>query len=96
MRGFVLLGASMKAIQFKQVGNHVGNSDEVLNSLGVTITYSGSGRGENPVIQKTCKRDNLTHPIQFDDWIIDIKGVVFILNDEQYQILKSLMSPKKT
>ena len=93
MRGFVLLGVSMQSIQFKQTGNYVGNSDEVFAKLGGTITYSGSGRGENLVIQKTYERDNKCFPLQFEDWIVDINGVILVLNDEQYQALLSIKRP---
>lgn len=45
----------MKAIQFKETNYQLmsGNCEEVLTVLGGSITYTGSGRGEDLIIQKT-------------------------------------------
>lgn len=85
----------MKSIQFKQTNSPmtVGNDVEVFAILGGSITYSGSGRGEDFVIQKTYERDNKCFPLQFDDWIVDINGVIFVLSDEQYRALLSIKRP---
>ena len=85
----------MKSIQFKQINSPVtgGNDVEVFTMLGGSITYSGSGRGEDFVIQKTYERDNKCFPLQFDDWIVEIDGVIFVLSDEQYQALLSINRP---
>lgn len=88
----------MKSIQFKKTNYQLmsGNCEEVRTVLGGSITYTGSGRGEDLIIQKTYERDNQTFPLQFDDWIVDIDGVILILSDVQYQAFLSLLSPQKS
>lgn len=88
----------MKAIQFKETNYQLmsGNCEEVLTVLGGSITYTGSGQGEDLIIQKTYKRDNQTFPLQFDDWIVDIDGVIIVLSDVQYQALISKLSTQKS
>lgn len=77
----------MKAIQFKKTGQYTGNCDEVTRLLGGTVTYVGQrGREAN----KTYERDGETFPIQFEDWIVDINGVIFVLSEKQYNALKSV------
>ncbi|HFE9914465.1 hypothetical protein AB719_17320 [Acinetobacter baumannii] len=77
----------MKAIQFKKTGQYTGNHDEVTRLLGGTVTYVGKrGREAN----KTYERDGETFPIQFDDWLVDIDGVILVLNEKQYEALKSV------
>ncbi|EME5683455.1 hypothetical protein PX039_14435 [Acinetobacter baumannii] len=77
----------MKAIQFKKTGQYTGNCDEVARLLGGTVTYVGQrGREAN----KTYERDGETFPIQFDDWLVDIEGVILVLNEKQYQALNSV------
>ncbi|HDI1573489.1 TPA: hypothetical protein PKR33_000956 [Acinetobacter baumannii] len=77
----------MKAIQFKKTGQYTGNCDEVTRLLGGTVTYAGQrGREAN----KTYERDGETFPIQFDDWLVDIEGVILVLSEKQYQALKSV------
>lgn len=86
----------MKSIQFKQTGNYVGNSDKVVAILGGTLTYTGqrgSSESENYIVEKTYERDNKCFPLQFDDWIIDINGVIIVLSDEQYRALLSIKRP---
>ena len=75
----------MKAIQFKKTGHYVGNHDEVTKVLGGAVIYVGQ-RGENKAI-KTYERDNQTLPLQFNDWIMDINGIILVLDDTQYQAL---------
>ena len=75
----------MKAIQFKKTGHYVGNHDEVTKVLGGAVIYVGR-RGENKAI-KTYERDNQTLPLQFNDWIMDINGIILVLDDTQYQAL---------
>ncbi|WP_151833771.1 hypothetical protein [Acinetobacter seifertii] len=77
----------MKAIQFKKTGQYTGNHDEVTRLLGGTVTYVGQrGREAN----KTYERDGETFPIQFDDWLVDIEGVILVLSEKQYEALKSV------
>ncbi|MCO9048466.1 hypothetical protein [Acinetobacter sp. UC24323] len=77
----------MKAIQFKKTGQYTGNCDEVTRLLGGTVTYAGQRGGE---ANKTYERDGETFPIQFDDWLVDIEGVILVLSEKQYQALKSV------
>ncbi|MFW1969373.1 hypothetical protein ACG95P_20205 [Acinetobacter guillouiae] len=88
----------MKAIQFKKTNYQLmsGNCEEVRTVLGGSITYTGSGRGEDLIVQKTYERDNQTFPLQFDDWIVDVDGVILVLSDVQYQAFLSLLSPQKS
>lgn len=85
----------MKSIQFKKTNYQLmsGNCEEVHTVLGGLITYAGSGRGEDLIIQKTYERDNKCFPLQFDDWIVEIDGVIFVLSDERYQALLSINRP---
>ncbi|WP_151819434.1 hypothetical protein [Acinetobacter seifertii] len=77
----------MKAIKFEKVGYQTGNHDEVTRLLGGTVTYVGQrGREAN----KTYERDGETFPIQFDDWLVDIEGVILVLSEKQYQALNSV------
>lgn len=88
----------MKAVQFIKSNSLLtsGNDVEVFAILGGSITYSGSGRGEDFVIQKTYERDNKCYPLQFEDWIVDIDGVILVLTDEQYQALLTVVNPQKS
>gem|GEM_PF-788502 len=86
----------MKAIQFKQTNCQLmgGNLQEITSKLGGTIAYTGKCGSTD--IQKTYERDNQTFPLQFDDWIVDIDGVILVLSDIQYQAFISLLSPNKS
>jgi len=75
----------MKAIQFKKTGYYVGNHDEVTEALAGAVIYVGQ-RGKNEAI-KTYERDNQIFPLQFNDWIMDIDGIILVLDDTQYQAL---------
>lgn len=84
----------MKAIQFKKTNHYTGNHDEVTGMLGGTVVYVGQ-RGNTETI-KSYERDNQTFPLQFDDWIVDVDGVILVLSDVQYQAFLSLLSPQKS
>lgn len=84
----------MKAIQFKKTNHYTGNHDEVTGMLGGTVVYIGQ-RGKTETI-KSYERDNQAFPLQFDDWIVDIDGVILVLSDVQYQAFLSLLSPQKS
>ena len=84
----------MKAIQFKKTNHYTGNHDEVTGMLGGTVVYVGQ-RGNTETI-KSYERDNQAVPLQFDDWIVDIDGVILILSEVQYQAFLSLVSPQKS
>lgn len=96
MRGFILFEDAMKSIQFQKTNCQLmgSNFQEITDMFGGIITYLGGSATTD--IQKTYERDNQAFPLQFNDWIVDIDGVIFVLNDEQYQILKSLMPPQKS
>ncbi|MFP6818803.1 hypothetical protein [Acinetobacter sp.] len=85
----------MKAIQFQKTNCQLmgGNFQEITSKLGGTIAYIGKCGSTD--IQKTYERDNQTFPLQFDDWIVDIDGVILVLSDIQYQAFISLLSPNK-
>ena len=84
----------MKVVQFKKTGNFTGNHDELTKALGGTVTYVGQ-HGKTETI-KTYDRDNQTFPLQFNDWIVEIQGVIFVFNDLQYKtLLLELMNPPK-
>lgn len=78
----------MKAIQFKKTGQYTGNCEDVTGLLAGAVTYDGQCGVEG--IQITYERDAETFPIQFDDWIVDIDGVIFVLSEKQYEALKSV------
>ena len=75
----------MKAIQFKKTGYYVGNHDEVTKVLDGAVVYVGQREGNEAI--KTFERDNQAFPLQFDDWIVDLNGVILVLDDMQYQAL---------
>ena len=79
----------MKVIQFKKSGQYTGNCDEVTKAFGGTVTYTGKCGSKD--IQKTYERGDQCLPLQFNDWIIDIDGVVLILSEDQYRVLKSVV-----
>jgi len=84
----------MKAIQFKKTGAHSGNCGEVFTCLGGKIVYAGKSGSTG--IQKTYERDNHTFPLQFNDWIVEMQGVIFVLSDLQYKTLSlELMNQPK-
>ncbi|XZV00579.1 hypothetical protein ACT4YK_12405 [Acinetobacter baumannii] len=78
----------MKAIQFKKTGQYTGNCEDVTSLLAGAITYSGQCGVAG--IQVTYERDGETFPIQFDDWLVDIEGVILVLSEKQYQALNSV------
>lgn len=79
----------MKAIKFKKSGPHTGNCNEVTKVLWGTVTYTGQCGSK--WIQKNYERGNQCLSLQFDDWIVDINGVILILSEDQYQALKSVV-----
>jgi hypothetical protein len=83
----------MKSIQFKKTNHYTGNHDEVTEMLGGTVVYIGQC-GKTETI-KSYERDNQTFQLQFDDWIVDIDGVILVLSGIQYQAFISLLSPNK-
>ncbi|KQE85730.1 hypothetical protein [Acinetobacter lactucae] len=78
----------MKSVQFIKVGHYSGNHDEITRLLGGEVTYVGQCGVAG--IKITYERDGETFPIQFDDWIVDIDGVIFVLSEKQYNALKSV------
>lgn len=85
----------MKAIQFKKIGTFVGNHEDVQELFGGVITYSGKGRGAG--IQMTYECGIQNQVLQFDDWIVDLNGVILVLDDIQYQalLLETLIAKKQ-
>ncbi|MDR9699487.1 hypothetical protein RJC83_01730 [Acinetobacter baumannii] len=78
----------MKAIQFKKTGQYTGNCEDVTSLLSGAVTYGGQCGVAGTQI--TYERDGGVFPIQFDDWIVDIDGVIFVLSEKQYEALKSV------
>ena len=94
MRGFALFGVAMKVIQFKKIGNRTGNHDEVARAVGGSISYATKCGSTD--IQLTYERDNKSFPLQFNDWIVDADGVVFVFSPDQYQKFLTLLPPRES
>ena len=75
----------MKAIQFKKTGTFTGNDEEIQALLGGHFCYTGKGRLED--IEMYFERGSQSLPIKFNDWIIDLNGVILVLDGAQYQAL---------
>ena len=75
----------MKAIQFKKTGTFTGNAEEIQALLGGHFCYTGKGRLED--IEMYFERGSQSLPIKFNDWIIDLNGVILVLDGAQYQAL---------
>ena len=89
MRGFVLLGDNMKAIQFKKTDCPVsGMSDqEIMREFGGIFEFEGRGQGERiTTFKPTNGQEKL---VRLGDWILEIDGVIVVLNNEEYQLLQS-------
>ena len=75
----------MKAIQFKKTGTFTGNDEEIQALFGGHFCYMGKGRLKD--IEMYFERGSQSLPIRFDDWIIDLNGVILVLDGAQYQAL---------
>jgi len=75
----------MKAIQFKKTGTFTGNDEEIQALFGGHFCYMGKGRLKN--IEMYFERGSQSLPIRFDDWIVDLDGVILVLDGAQYQAL---------
>lgn len=75
----------MKAIQFKKTGTFTGNAEEIQALFGGHFCYTGKGRLED--IEMYFERGSQSLPIKFNDWIIDLNGVILVLDGAQYQAL---------
>lgn len=75
----------MKAIQFKKTGTFTGNDEEIQALFGGHFCYMGKGRLED--IEMYFERGSQSLPIKFNDWIIDLNGVILVLDGAQYQAL---------
>ena len=75
----------MKAIQFKKTGTFTGNDEEIQALFGGHFCYMGKGRLQD--IEMYFERGSQSLPIGFDDWIVDLDGVILVLDGAQYQAL---------
>ena len=75
----------MKAIQFKKTGTFTGNDEEIQALFGGHFCYMGKGRLQD--IEMYFERGSQSLPIRFDDWIVDLNGVILALDGAQYQAL---------
>ena len=75
----------MKAIQFKKTGTFTGNDEEIQALFGGHFCYMGKGRLQD--IEMYFERGSQSLPIRFDDWIVDLDGVILVLDGAQYQAL---------
>lgn len=75
----------MKAIQFKKTGTFTGNDEEIQALFGGHFCYMGKGRLND--IEMYFERGSQSLPIGFDDWIVDLDGVILVLDGAQYQAL---------
>lgn len=75
----------MKAIQFKKTGTFTGNDEEIQALLGGRFCYMGKGCLKD--IEMCFERGSQSLPIRFDDWIVDLDGVILVLDGAQYQAL---------
>jgi len=75
----------MKAIQFKKTGTFTGNDEEIQALFGGHFCYMGKGRLKD--IEMYFERGSQSLPIGFDDWIVDLDGVILVLDGAQYQAL---------
>lgn len=79
----------MKAIQFKKTDCPVsGMSDkEVMREFGGIFEFEGRGFGERITTFKPANGQEKL--VRLDDWILEIDGVIVVLNNEEYQLLQS-------
>ena len=75
----------MKAIQFKKTGTFTGNDEEIQALFGGHFCYMGKGRLKD--IEMYFERGSQSLPIKFNDWIVDLNGVILALDGAQYQAL---------
>ena len=75
----------MKAIQFKKTGTFTGNDEEIQALFGGHFCYMRKGRLQD--IEMYFERGSQSLPIKFNDWIIDLNGVILVLDGAQYQAL---------
>lgn len=84
----------MKAIQFKKTGTFTGNDEEIQALFGGHFCYMGKGRLED--IEMYFEQGSQSLPIKFNDWIVDLDGVILVLDGAQYQALVAETAiPKK-
>lgn len=83
------MGDIMKAIQFKKTDCPVsGMSDkEVMREFGGIFEFEGRGYGERITTFKPANGQEKL--VRLGDWILEIDGVIVVLNNEEYQLLQS-------
>lgn len=87
MRGFVLLGVHMKAIQFIKTDNYLtgNNSLDICTEFTAEIDFDQDWRIGG--IAK-LNGNNQQKLIRLGDWVLEIDGVIVVLNNEDYQLLQ--------
>ena len=79
----------MKAIQFKKTDCQLwgNNLEAITKEFGGVFEFKGSRLGDRTTIFKTSNGQEKL--VRLDDWILEIDGVIVVLNNEEYQLLQS-------
>lgn len=79
----------MKAIQFKKTDCQLwGNNLEVITKeFGGIFEFEGRGQGERITTFKSANGQEKL--VRLGDWILEVDGVIVVLNNEEYQLLQS-------
>ncbi|MEQ0924040.1 hypothetical protein ABLT40_09600 [Acinetobacter schindleri] len=79
----------MKAIQFKKTDCQLwgNNLEAITKEFGGVFEFKGSRLGDRTTIFKAPNGQEKS--VRLDDWILEIDGVIVVLNNEEYQLLQS-------
>lgn len=79
----------MKAIQFKKTDCQLwgNNLEAITKEFGGVFEFKGSRLGDiTTIFQASNGQEKL---VRLGDWILEIDGVIVVLNNEEYQLLQS-------
>lgn len=96
MRGFILLGYIMKAIQFKKTDCPLSglNDKEIMKEFSGFFEFKGLGQGNR--ITTFMAANGQEKLIRLGEWILEIDGAIVVLSNEEYQLLQSEQQLKET
>ena len=79
----------MKAIQFKKTDCQLwgNNLEAITKEFGGVFEFKGSRLGDRTTIFKAPNGQEKL--VRLGDWILEIDGVIVVLNNEEYQLLQS-------
>lgn len=79
----------MKATQFKKTDCQLwgNNLEAITKEFGGVFEFKGSRLGDRTTIFKAPNGQEKS--VRLDDWILEIDGVIVVLNNEEYQLLQS-------